>query len=258
MNIKKFQILLHPLFIISLMLLIINDHYLKANYPSMLTGKISDFAGLFVFAIFIFAIGYSFFSRRFNLIYLHITIALFFILWKLAPVEILLNSISKITSLPMPTRVKDPTDLVALSILIISYMFITSRLKTVILLNISVYKKLLISIVLVVSGWSIMATTDCAVCPDDEDEYDGYFTCCKGMRGNIDGSDNDSLNIADLTYLVTYLYENGPRPPCLEEADVDASGDKNPVREDDLIYLTDYIFDGGPPPCDCPREAGYE
>jgi hypothetical protein len=39
----------HPITILSIIILIINDHVLKTYYSSWLTGKLSDFAGLFFF-----------------------------------------------------------------------------------------------------------------------------------------------------------------------------------------------------------------
>lgn len=186
---------------------------------------------------------------------MHISVALYFVVWKLAPVEIILNWLNQITSIPMPTRVKDPTDLIALVILIFSFIFITSKLKERYKPDFGIYKNILVVMVLLVSGWSIMATSY-PVDLDDPD-YDGYFTCCKGMRGNVDGDVNDEVTIADLTYLTTYLEKDGPRPVCLEEADINASGDKNPINDEDLDYLVAYIMQGGPPPCDCPKEEGY-
>jgi hypothetical protein len=41
-------LLFHPLAIASLVLLVFNDHYLKAAWPSALSGKLSDFAGVFL------------------------------------------------------------------------------------------------------------------------------------------------------------------------------------------------------------------
>lgn len=46
------KILLSPLFLFSLFLLLINDLFLKDYFHNFLTGKLSDFAGLFGFAIF--------------------------------------------------------------------------------------------------------------------------------------------------------------------------------------------------------------
>ncbi|RKX29177.1 MAG: hypothetical protein DRP47_02345, partial [Candidatus Zixiibacteriota bacterium] len=74
-------------------------------------------------------------------------------------------------------------------------------------------------------------------------------TTCIGQRGNVDGIQNDEVNIADLTYLVAYLFVGGPPPPSLEETDVNADGDINIA---DLTYLVDYLFTGGPPPELCP------
>lgn len=49
----KKNYILHPIFIICLLTLIINDFYLKTSLGNWLTGKLSDFAGLIVFPIFI-------------------------------------------------------------------------------------------------------------------------------------------------------------------------------------------------------------
>lgn len=38
-------LLFHPIFLISLVMLVVNDHILESLYPSFLTGKLSDFAG---------------------------------------------------------------------------------------------------------------------------------------------------------------------------------------------------------------------
>ncbi len=71
--------------------------------------------------------------------------------------------------------------------------------------------------------------------------------CCCVTRGNADGI--NGVNVADLTYLVDYLFKGGSIPPCPEEGDVDAGGDINVA---DLTYLVNYLFKGGPPPTDCP------
>ena len=76
METRKPQLLLHPLFILSLACLLINDLYWKYEYHSWLTGKLSDFAGLFVLSVFLLAL----FSRHRLVIY--VSIILFFIWWK--------------------------------------------------------------------------------------------------------------------------------------------------------------------------------
>jgi len=72
---------------------------------------------------------------------------------------------------------------------------------------------------------------------------------CIGMRGNVDGYVGDTIDISDLVYLVTYMFQGGPPPPIFEEADVDASGEINIA---DLIHLVMYMFQDGPDPEPCP------
>ena len=55
--------------------------------------------------------------------------------------------------------------------------------------------------------------------------------------------------MADLTYLVDYLFDNGPMPPCPGESDTDGSGAINVA---DLTYMVDYLFFEGPAPVLCP------
>jgi len=77
-----------------------------------------------------------------------------------------------------------------------------------------------------------------------------YHPCCNhdGMRGDVN-YDFAGPNIADLTYLVDYLFRGGPEPPCFEEGDVNGDGSINVA---DLTYLVDFLFRGGPPPPPCP------
>jgi hypothetical protein len=74
-------------------------------------------------------------------------------------------------------------------------------------------------------------------------------SCCVDQRGNIDGSAGDQIDISDLVYLVDYMFNGGPAPPCMEEADIDGSGEINIA---DLVALVDYMFNFGFPPADCP------
>ncbi|MDH4034214.1 MAG: PKD domain-containing protein, partial [candidate division Zixibacteria bacterium] len=78
-----------------------------------------------------------------------------------------------------------------------------------------------------------------------------YTTCCRGIRGNVDDDSSDAIDIADLVYLVDYMFAQGVQPPCGYEANVDADIFKR-VDISDLVYLVDYMFTGGPPPPDCP------
>jgi hypothetical protein len=49
------DVLLHPLAVAALALLLVNDHYLKALAPGLVTGKLSDFAGLAFFPVLLVA-----------------------------------------------------------------------------------------------------------------------------------------------------------------------------------------------------------
>lgn len=48
--------LLHPLAVLSLLVLVVNDHWLKHTHPGFLSGKLSDFAGLILLPLFLHAL----------------------------------------------------------------------------------------------------------------------------------------------------------------------------------------------------------
>ena len=45
--------------------------------------------------------------------------------------------------------------------------------------------------------------------------------CRIGIRGNVDGDPYEPVVVADLTYLVAYLFQSGPPPSSLDEGNVD-------------------------------------
>lgn len=102
--------LLHPVFLGSLLILILNDVYWKYEYHNWLTGKLSDFAGMIVLPVFLFA-----FSPRHKKSIL-IFSALFFIWWKSPLSEPLILFLNHHFSLPVH-RVVDYSDLITLSVL---------------------------------------------------------------------------------------------------------------------------------------------
>lgn len=80
---------------------------------------------------------------------------------------------------------------------------------------------------------------------------DGSLDCFSGgldalsfICADIDG-DGSEPNIADLVYLVDYMFNGGPVPPVLEAANIDGLDNINIA---DLVYIVDYMFNGGPPP----------
>jgi len=107
-------------FILSLVILLLNDFYLKYEFSNFITGKLSDFACLFIFPYFI-----SVFSpNKSRGIYIF-TFA-FFIFWKLEISEQFIKFISNITNFAF-YRTVDISDLIALSILPFSYNYFQKK-----------------------------------------------------------------------------------------------------------------------------------
>ncbi len=66
------------------------------------------------------------------------------------------------------------------------------------------------------------------------------------IRGDANG--DQVINLADVLYLVAYLYKNGPAPNPFEAGDVDCSGG---IDLNDVLYLVNYLYKNGPAPgCD--------
>ncbi len=64
------------------------------------------------------------------------------------------------------------------------------------------------------------------------------------------------VDVADLSYLVDFLFRGGSPPPCTDEGNVDGlTGPGGPIDVADLSYLVDFLFRGGPPPPDCPAPS---
>jgi len=64
--------------------------------------------------------------------------------------------------------------------------------------------------------------------------------------GDVDGS--GAIDVADLTYLVNYLFIGGPAPVPEESGNLDCNGE---IDVADLTFLVAYLFLGGPEPV-CP------
>ena len=134
MNIKNeivqnsLRCLQHPATWLSIALLLVNDHILKVVCPSWITGKLSDFAGLFFFP-FILAAGLSFLLSKYNVPSVKVGqiafgfVGIWFILLKTIPsMNILTTDLSSLL-LGSPTKfVMDPTDLIALLAMVPAWM----------------------------------------------------------------------------------------------------------------------------------------
>lgn len=117
----------NPFFITAVLVLIINDWYLKASFHNALTGKLSDFAGLFSFAYFLSAL----WPRRVMLV--HVATLVLFMAWKSPLAQPFIDGLNGLGI--SVNRVVDYSDFTALLILPLSYyLFNTSgsyRLKPV-------------------------------------------------------------------------------------------------------------------------------
>lgn len=70
--------------------------------------------------------------------------------------------------------------------------------------------------------------------------------CCD-MRADL--THGGTVDVADLTYFVEYLFAGGPSPQCQAESDINFDGQTD---VSDLTYLVEYLFLGGSVPTTCP------
>lgn len=105
-----FKTLTSPVFLISLILLVLNDHLFKYQFHNFLTGKISDFAGLLCFVLFWIGLFHNY--QKVALL----AIGIAFIFWKSEFSSGLINWINQNDLLHF-NRVIDYGDLWALTVL---------------------------------------------------------------------------------------------------------------------------------------------
>jgi hypothetical protein len=145
----------HPVFLLSVTLLIINDWFLKQNFANTLTGKLSDFAGIFALPYLL-----SVFIPRWKK-QVHIATAFLFVFWKSDLAEPVIDFVNCI-GIPVH-RTKDITDNVALLSLFASYHILG--------LNYSLFKKsYVLNTILIVSSISFVATS---LPPSQQRKYTG-------------------------------------------------------------------------------------
>jgi len=119
----NYHLLISPLFLSGLILLLVNDFYLKQQFHNYITGKLSDVAGLFIFPFFI-----SVFIGKPKIVYL--STAIFFVFWKLEISQPFIDFLSLTTTLNI-YRIVDITDLIAILILPISYFYYLKKKKEI-------------------------------------------------------------------------------------------------------------------------------
>jgi hypothetical protein len=78
-----------------------------------------------------------------------------------------------------------------------------------------------------------------------------YVHCPQGdiilgntLCGDADGSGN--INIADIVYIIDYIFKQGPPPHDANGGDIDCD---LRVTIADVVYFINYVFRGGLPPC---------
>jgi hypothetical protein len=121
---RKSSFLIDFIFLSSLILLIVNDHYLKWTYANWFTGKLSDMAGLILLPILILKL-----IPHLKAINAICGTALFFIFWKLPVATSFINFYNQFGLIPI-TRIVDYSDLSCLIILWPVYILLALNDKT--------------------------------------------------------------------------------------------------------------------------------
>lgn len=75
----------------------------------------------------------------------------------------------------------------------------------------------------------------------------GNIPYCAGIglsdRGDANG--DGVINVADVMYMINYLYRSGPPPISFEAGDANCDDDHSLL---DIVFLINYLYKGGPPP----------
>jgi CubicO group peptidase (beta-lactamase class C family) len=77
---------------------------------------------------------------------------------------------------------------------------------------------------------------------------DMLFDYAEGLPSSGDANGDGIIDVADILYLVNYLFRNGVPPQPLAAGDVNCDGR---VSISDVVYLVNYLYKGGDPP-GCP------
>jgi hypothetical protein len=109
------KLLYRKLFLVSIFLLLLNDLYLKDLFHNLLTGKLSDFVGLFAFSYFFSVL----FEKKVKLTY--ILTGVLFIFWKSSSSQFVIDYFNDFGI--GINRIVDYSDLLALLILPLSYRY---------------------------------------------------------------------------------------------------------------------------------------
>lgn len=139
-------------FLPGLFLLLANDFLFKPLFNNWLTGKLSDFAGLFIFPLFLTA-----FAPKFKRA-IYISTALAFTFWKSIYSEPLIDWWNALSAFKV-ARVADPTDLIALVVLPLSYIYFRQQERRPAHTNRFALSRLVTSGVVLLSLFAFTATS---------------------------------------------------------------------------------------------------
>lgn len=132
---ERIRFFIHPLPLSAVLLMAINDHWLKYHYGNVLTGKLSDFCGVFYFPIFLLAVVVTvneLFGRRPVAMSPPLTLgAIFFTDFLMLLVKLSAPSSRIIEAffsnyLFSIRLIQDPTDLLALAVNPLTYFYLKS------------------------------------------------------------------------------------------------------------------------------------
>jgi len=79
-------------------------------------------------------------------------------------------------------------------------------------------------------------------------DFGGEPSVCDCEPGNVNG--DETINIFDITYTISYLYLNGPAPIPYELCNADPNKDCT-CNIFDITYLISFLYLDGLPPCTC-------
>ena len=206
---NNLKILTSYWFMTGLILLLLNDFIFKEMYGNWLTGKLSDFTGLFIFPLFWTAL----FPKNKNKIFLFT--ALFFIFWKSPYSERFIDYWNMLIFFKI-TRVVDYSDCIALFILPIAFQYECKN-------NTNKHLKLNPAYPLILSAFSFMATSLPNHVVEVEKEYTFEFS-----------KDTLSRRIYNLPFIDNYFRDNY-RMDSTGLFYVDLNGSDTIVSENELV-----------------------
>ncbi len=98
-----------------------------------------------------------------------------------------------------------------------------------------------------------MAVVQNAAVPEQGSYHEYYYEVdlsmpCDCEPGNCNS--DQAINILDITYMINYLYKDGPLPIPYELCSADPGGNCS-ANILDITYLISFLYKGGPAPVDC-------